>query len=372
MSVHRMDFVGFVNSSRRVVVSFVCAWLSLGASWAQTAPEAKPNPPAEAKSATAIVDRATGQALQGDAAAALKALAEASPDIFRGDDADFRACLLGRFGPSAEPLKLNVADPWVGDLANTYMNYWRQALNLPGDRDRLETDLRNQIGKLLGHAVPTDDVLDTAEEEIQATALKRGFHVLLGRTPPLRELMLWKKLTVEQRQVSLPEGPQRVTINYLDDFVLRGWAHYATCGRRSAGGWTTDDALFAVVPAYKSLTDENFSINFVAHESQHFADKHTFPGLESWELEYRAKLVELALADSTQGSTLQLICESRGNSKDSPHSYANARVVDDISKRLKVSAGDFCDKRVATGEALRAAAKETLLDDSRRRAARGK
>jgi catechol 2,3-dioxygenase-like lactoylglutathione lyase family enzyme len=26
-------------------------------------------------------------------------------------------------------------------------------------------------------------------------------------------------------------------------------------------------------------------------EAQHFADQRTFPGLESWELEYRAKLV---------------------------------------------------------------------------------
>src|SRR5207248_4598254 len=116
-------------------------------------------------------------------------------------------------------------------------------------------------------------------------AQNRGFHALLGVTAPLRELMLWKKQTVEQRQVRLPEGPYSVKITFLDDFALRGWGHYATCRRRSTGGWATEDGLFAVVPAYKSLDDETFSVRFLAHETQHFADKHNFGDLESWELE---------------------------------------------------------------------------------------
>ena len=59
-----------------------------------------------------------------------------------------------------------------------------------------------------------------------------------------------------------------------------------------------------MVPAYKSLDAETFSVRFLAHETQHFADKYNFGHLESWELEYRAKLTELALAVSSQDSTL--------------------------------------------------------------------
>jgi hypothetical protein len=70
-----------------------------------------------------------------------------------------------------------------------------------------------------------DADFDAAEDQIKAEALKRGFHALLGRTQPLRELMIWKKLTVEQRQVNLPEGPQSVRVTYLDDFLLRGWGY---------------------------------------------------------------------------------------------------------------------------------------------------
>jgi hypothetical protein len=167
--------------------------------------------------------------------------------------------------------------------------------------------------------------------------------------------------------VNLPDGPEVVRVNLLDDFVLRGWAYYATCSQRSAGGWATDDGLFAVVPAYRSVVDETFSVRFVAHEGQHFADKRVFKSLESWELEYRGKLAELALADESQRSTLQLICENREDSKDSPHGYANAQVVREVSARLKLDAERFCHGETLPGQPLRDAAKALLLEDTARR-----
>ena len=272
-----------------------------------------------------------------------------------------------RFGAGAQSADVTVPDTWITTLAKNYIAYWQRALTKPDERDAAEQELRNATGKLLGHPIADDNAFDSAEDEITTHAEKRGFHVLLGRTAPLRELMLWKKTTVEQRQVNLPETQQSVTINFLDDFVLRGWGFYATCGRRSAGGWATEKGLFAVVPAYKSLQDETFSVRFLAHESQHFADKRAFKNLESWELEYRAKLAELALADVSQASTVELVCENRSASKDSPHGYADSRVVDDVTKFLRLPPEDLCAKKTLTGQPLRAAAKQVLLDDSRKR-----
>jgi hypothetical protein len=320
---------------------------------------------------TAAVDRATGLALQGDAAGAVKALAETRAELFKGDDAEFLTCMLDRFGAAAQPSSdLAITDPWVATLAKNYVEFWQRALTKLNEREEAERELRENTGKLLGHPVASDSEFDAAEDEITTEAEKRGFHVLLGRTQPLRELMLWKKTTVERRQVKLPETQQSVTVNFLDDFVLRGWGYYATCSRRAAGGWATDKGLFAVVPAYKSLQDETFSVRFLGHESQHFADKAAFPHLESWELEYRAKLVELALADASQASTVELICENRGASKDSPHGYANGRVVDDVTKVARLQPRDLCEKKILTGQPLRTAAKQVLLDDSRRRDAK--
>jgi hypothetical protein len=309
-----------------------------------------------------------GFALQGDAASAVKALADTPSASFAGDDADFRSCMMSRFGAGAQsPADVTVPDTWITMLAKNYIAYWQRALTKPDERDAAEQELRSATGKLLGHPVADDNAFDSAEDEITTHAEKLGFHVLLGRTAPLRELMLWKKTTVEQRQVNLPETQDSVTVNFLDDFVLRGWGYYATCGRRSAGGWATKQGLFAVVPAYKSIQDETFSVRFLAHESQHFADKQAFKNLESWELEYRAKLAELALADVSQASTVELICENRSASKDSPHGYADSRVVDDVTKFSRLQPADMCDGKTLIGQRLRDAAKQVLLEDSRKR-----
>lgn len=256
---------------------------------------------------------------------------------------------------------------WVAALTKNYVEYWQRALTKPDERDDAEQGLRGAAGKLLGHPITNDKAFDSAEDEITTEAEKRGFHVLLGRTAPLRELMLWRKTTIEHRQVNLPETQQSVTVNFLDDFVLRGWGYYATCGRRSAGGWATEHGLFAVVPAYKSLQDETFSVRFLAHESQHFADKRAFKNLESWELEYRAKLAELALADASQASTAELICENRSASKDSPHGYANSRVVGDVTKLSGLQPHDLCEEKTLIGPPLRDAAKQVLLADTQKR-----
>jgi hypothetical protein len=284
--------------------------------------------------AAAAIGRATGLALRGDAASAVKALIKLPASSFTGKDATFRSCMRNRFGATAQPISaLAVSDSLVSTLATNYIAYWRRALSRPKERDSAERDLRSAIGKLLGRSVNNDNEFDTAEDGIMSEAEKRGFHVLLGRTPPLRELVLWKK--------------------------------------RSVGGWATDKGLFAVVPAYESLQDETFSVRFLAHESQHFADKQAFPNLESWELEYRAKLVELALATESQASTVELICENRGTSKESSHGYADTHVVDDVTKFANVQPGDLCDKKTLKGQVLRDGAKRGLSEDSKRRREKG-
>jgi hypothetical protein len=306
------------------------------------------------------LDQALGLALQGDAASAVRVLTQATD--LAGEDVEFRGRMIRRFGPAPEPALPAVEDPWIRSLAAAFITYWQRSLTRADERPAAERDLDQQITQLLCHR-PVD--ADAAETEIRSEARKRGFHTLLGRTQPLRELMLWRKQTVERRQVRLPESQEIVTVTYLDDFLLRGWGHYATCGRRSAGGWATGEGLFAVVPAYKNLNDETFLVRFIAHESQHYADKRRFPNLDSWELEYRAKLAELALAVESQASTLRLICENRGASKDSPHGYANSRIVAELGRRLMASSAEICSGHSPAD--IRAAARSALLEDSRRR-----
>ncbi len=316
------------------------------------------------------VERAVGQSLQGDAAAAVKTLAALPADKVSGENAELRSCVLQRFGMKSVAEKpASTGDAWVDSLAAAYQTYWHRALTHPKQIAAAEKVLRGKIGAALGRTIPTDADFDAAEADLEKRALEHGYHVLLGRTPPLRELMLWRKTTIEDRNVPLPDGPEVVRVNLLDDFVLRGWAYYVTCSQRSAGGWATEDGLFAVVPAYRSVTDETFNVRFVAHEGQHFADKRVFKDLESWELEYRGKLAEFALADESQGLTRQLICENREETKNSPHGYANMQVVRDVTARLNTDPETFCHSATLPGQPLRDAAKAMLLEDTARRRA---
>jgi len=314
------------------------------------------------------IGRAIGQSLQGDAAAAVRTLAALPADKLTGENAELRSCVLKTFGAKSVSEKpASTGDAWIDSLAADYQDYWHRALTHPKQRDAAEKALRDRVSTALGKKLATNEEFDAAEADIEKRALEHGYHVLLGRTPPLRELMLWRKTTVDDRTVALPDGPEVVRVNLLDDFVLRGWAYYATCTQRSAGGWATEDGLFAVVPAYRSVTDETFNVRFVAHEGQHFADKRVFKDLESWELEYRGKLAEFALADESQGSTRQLICENREDTKNSPHGYANTQVVRDVSMRLQTDTESFCHAPALPGQSLRDAAKALLLEDTARR-----
>ena len=148
--------------------------------------------------------------------------------------------------------------------------------------------------------------LDALEPAITRLIHAAGSHGLLGVTSPLRELMLWRTETETRYDVELPEGRQPVTVVFMDDFASLGWAGFATCDRHHTGGWTKPDRLYAVRSAYDTGS-ENFRVSYLAHEAQHFFDNHRFPRLERQDLlEYRAKLAELAEADSTVYELLEI------------------------------------------------------------------
>ena len=106
-------------------------------------------------------------------------------------------------------------------------------------------------------------------------------------------------------------------------------------------------------------------MSFLGHETQHFSDKARFKDLKPWELEYRAKLVELAFADTTRAKVLDKFVDDQGTDPASPHSYANRAVLADMVKRLGLSGTN--DLLTVDLARLHAAAREVLLQDSRQR-----
>ncbi|RNF84448.1 hypothetical protein EER27_08740 [Lysobacter psychrotolerans] len=302
--------------------------------------------------------------LRGDGAQALQALTAVPVEEFAGADRDYRSCMHDRFARSASPPMVGtIEDPFARSVLASYQAYWWTALTTPSRKAELETNLQQDLRKLLGEPAGAAPDFDALEALLRAELEKRGYHALTGLTPPLRELMLWRKQTRRDYDVALPEGPQRVRVELLDDFVSLGWGAYGRCDRGSTGGWATEEALFAVVPVYKDgLESDAFQVVFLGHEAQHFADKHRFKDLENWELEYRAKLVELVQAGATLSQKrLGGFITSQGSDPAAPHPYANKQVVDALAKRLGSS-----PDTVPLAQ-LQDAAREELFADTRRR-----
>jgi len=152
----------------------------------------------------------------------------------------------------------------------------------------------------------------------------------------------------------------------MDDFASLGWAGFATCDRHYSGGWTKPDRLYAVRSAY-DLASENFRVSYLAHEAQHFSDNHRFPELERQEeLEYRAKLVELALGTATIYDLLDNFAGNTSNDVSVPHSFANGQVVRDLSERLYPGAAGVPAWREASIERINGAAADLLREDTAR------
>jgi hypothetical protein len=335
-------------------LKFALATLGLAAFVAGSrAADAVPDP-------RAVLGEAIGAILGADGPKEERLLRSLDPATLSPTYADMRACMLGRLdGTGALP---PAADPFARHVLDLYAAYWREALAHADARAAAE----RRLARALAAALERPDLADATQQAIEhvlaARLEKSGYHVLLGRTGLLLELMLWTRQDDKPYTVALPEGTHVTHVFLLNDFLVTGWTGWFSCGRTGTGGWTKPEGLYAVVPNYQSLDDETFKVNFLAHETQHFADITRFPDLLDWEKEYRAKLVELSLADTTRAHVLGVFESNQGDNIDDAHSYADKRVLQHLRQRLGLAPD--ADLAAVPGDRLRAAAKAQLLADS--------
>lgn len=282
---------------------------------------------------TTLQSKYMGLALQGDLSGAEALLAEKA-------ETDADRALLETFGDRfiARTDGLDLAaieDPLVREALAHYQDYWRDALLSPDSRatreDRLIADLIVLL-KEFGHdgeGLTPDNTTERLKEAIEA----RGYHAISGRTPPLLELMIWQTSDETKWKVALTDSVREVRVTFLDNFLSYGWSHFATFGAASTGGWATDDGLYAVRAGY-DIESERFLNSFLKHETRHFADYEMFPNLKAPDLEYRAKLTELAFAEDNLKTLLGMFSAGAAKVKDAPHALASWYVVHNLSREL--------------------------------------
>jgi hypothetical protein len=316
--------------------------------------------------ADALMRSALADALQANGRAALLALRSLDATQLAPRYAATRSCMLGRLGARQAP-PVTVPDRFVAGVLLSYQEYWMRSLLAEHAAAQNEAWLlaalnRQMAGAGGGKAANMDEL----ERALEPVLLAHGYHALLGLTRPLRELMLWKSQAEARYQVTLPEGEQPVVVVFMDDFATLGWAGFATCDRHHSGGWTKPERLYAVRSAY-DLDSEEFRVSYLAHEAQHFADSQRFPALEDQaQLEYRAKLVELATARTSAYELLEAFAGNTSADPAIPHSFANARLVHDLSQRLLPGGSTPFAWQAIPVSSINAAAAALLREDSAR------
>jgi len=331
--------------------------------------EAKPSTttPSEQRNADDAMSEAYSAALQGNGRAAVGILATVDPAHLSERNRTTRSCMLDRIDGRHAP-DVALADPFVADVLSAYRDYWLRSLRAEQPVAANEAALLATLnGAARAAGVKSANNLDDLESILVSMILTRGYHSLHGMTRPLREFMLWKVQNETRYDVSLPQGTQPVTVVFMDGFISLGWAGFATCDRAHTGGWTKPDRLYAVRSAY-DLDSESFRVSYLAHEAQHFADNAQFPRLEQPELEFRAKLTELAVSHDTTFELLQDFVVNRGTDRGVPHSFADGQVMDALEATLQpVEQNDAKDWRGIGVERINAAARALLLQDTAQR-----
>lgn len=299
--------------------------------------------------AKATLRQALGAISQADGVTAQKLIGSIHVADLPDDQKALAGCIADRL---TAPVAASQSDALL-----SYRRYWQDVAMGRQTVEQAEDNLRKVL--VSAYKLPADADWDKIEAALEAGFKAKGYGVLLGRTGRLRELMVWTSEKTERRDVTLPEGAFNVSVTYLDAFTSMGWLRYLTCDKIGTGGWAKPEGLYAVVPAYPSLDDELFRLSFLGHETQHFSDYKRFPDLKPWELEYRAKLVELHFAQRISPMLLKGFASSIGQDPADSHAYANGRVIEALKTRLGTA--DITTVPLAD---IQRAALEALLADS--------
>lgn len=306
-------------------------------------------------------------ALQGDMKAALPIFVGIEPAGLDPEERTALARLLANFGAEGSQAARPELDAWTARVLSAYQTYWSRVMMGAVPRELGERQLAESLAPLAGvdseAGAPID--MDALEPKLAERIRAKGLFSLHGVTSPFREFLLWRRQIDQTYEVELPEGRETVQVAMLEDFSSLGWTGFATGERYHTAGWATPERLYCVRAAY-DLESESFRISYLAHEAQHFSDYKRFPDLQGPELEYRAKLVEIAYADATLPELLKAFAEQGSDQRDNPHGYANRRLIHDLARALDLADPADLWRAPPPPASIRAAALGLFHEDSRR------
>jgi hypothetical protein len=349
-----------------LILSILCTLILIGCTAPPENPSAVDVASEKRAMAKAEFSKAMGFAFHGDMKVVLERFDTIDQQNLNEKEKAAMEKAIANFTSDASKRAPADLDVWVAKVLTAYESYWVDVMMGRVTAQAAERALADKLAALVGASGQGTSTLDTIEPLVQKEIETRGYYSLHGKTPPFREFMLWRKQDDRSYKVELPEGTENVSVALLDDFISLGWLGFATGDYYHSGGWATNERLFCVSKAY-TLDSESFRVSYLGHEAQHFSDYKRFPKLDPFELEYRAKLVEIVQADTTIYTLLDAFNRNGSDDRDNPHGYANRMLLNKLAAALNVTDPANSWWTTLPKAKLQAAALDVLKEDSRLR-----
>lgn len=279
-----------------------------------------------------------GMAIKGEITPILNSLD--TLQIYKTKDLNFKDKFEARFKYN-EDLTTNyfaITDTLLNPLHRIFQKYWRQGLLHPEqDNDSLfKVKLINFFNKAAQNDANNATIVnhDNLDEVYKRYIESKGYYCTdFGKAGKFYDFLVWRTMEPKKFKIELVDHTEEVTVYFMKDFISLGWMEYSRLGERYPGGWATNKALYCVSKGYNQ-SSEKFKIVYLKHEGQHFYDYKRFPGLESRDLEYRGKLIEMIFCNKELYNRVAYYLKNAKNDPRNAHPHANYRIVTNMSQLL--------------------------------------
>lgn len=224
----------------------------------------------------------------------------------------------------------------IDSLLTIFKNYWRTSfLDFPAiNNAELKQDLI-KFFKIKDNQAINDSVMTSLiDSNLKKYIDGKGYHTVgFSKTGKYYDLLVWKKEHDTVYNFKINNETINCPVVFMEDFVTKGWEEFATADKIHPGGWAGEKSLYCVKESY-DLNSEDFLYSFLAHEGRHFDDYKKYPGLSNADLEYRAKLTELSMTNTTLFKVLYFMIMNSNKDSADGHQLSNYYVVHNLSKRF--------------------------------------
>lgn len=292
-------------------------------------------------------------------------------EFYRPKDVAFKDKFEARFKYATDRTDdyFDKTDTLLNPLHRMFQRYWRKGLLHPEqDNDSL---FKQKLIHFFNEENYNGDYSSTkvGENNLEAVYTKyiesKGYHCTgFGMAGKFYDFLVWKTMEPKTFEIDMIEHTENVEVYFMKDFLSLGWMEYSRLGERYPGGWATDQALYCVTKGYDQ-SSEKFKIIYLKHEGQHFYDYKRFPGLDSRDLEYRGKLIEMVFCDKGLYNRISYYLKNAKNDLRNAHPHANYRIIANMSQAIfnKAYEDDFEKWKTISKERLHEVARK-LYDEN--------